>query len=66
MGDRSRWISESKASLDSIVSCRIARATQRNSASKDGERREREGERESERETDRDRERQSHRKPSEH
>lgn len=54
MGDRSRWISESKASLDSIVSCRIARATQRYPALKDGERREREGGRERERETERD------------
>lgn len=55
MGDRSRWISESKASLDPIVSCRTARATQRYPALKDGERREREGGRERERETERDR-----------
>lgn len=48
-------ISESKASLDSIVSCRTARATQRYPALKDGERREREGGREREWETERER-----------
>lgn len=53
MGDRSRWISESKASLDSIVSCRIARATQRYPALKDGERREREEGRKGEGDRDR-------------
>lgn len=58
MGDRSRWISESKASLDPIVSCRTARATQRYPALKDGERREREGGREREREEGRGRGRQ--------
>ena len=52
LGSRNRWISEPKVSLVSIVSCRIASATQQNPALKNGEREKQERQRQADRETE--------------